>query len=126
MNNQKKFGVWMDNHHATVVGYENDESDTLVVLAKVSSEGSANNYTEKNANNHEKTIQSKFFKEIATHLVNAVHIHVTGTGQAQEQFIHFLADTPQFKNVQTKESTSIKMSDPTLVAFIDTKFKINA
>jgi stalled ribosome rescue protein Dom34 len=122
MNNKKKFGVWMDSHHATVVGCENDNSDTLRVLAQVTSESSTNNSSEKNTHNHEKSIQSKFFKEIATHLVNAVHIHVTGTGQAQEQFIHFLAETPQFKNVPTKECTSTKMSDEKLVAFMETKF----
>jgi hypothetical protein len=58
--------------------------------------------------------------------VNAVHIHVTVTGLAKEQFIHFLADTPLFKNVQTKESTSIKMSDAKLVAFIEAKFQVTA
>ena len=25
MNNQKQFGVWMDNHQAAVVGNENEE-----------------------------------------------------------------------------------------------------
>ena len=33
-----------------------------------------------------------------THLQNAEEVHVTGTGQEQEQFIHHLAATPQFKN----------------------------
>lgn len=112
----------MDNHQATVVGCENEESDVLAVIAHVKSEHSGSNSNEKTANNHEQSIQLKFFKEIAGHLLNPVHIHITGTGQVQEQFIHFLADTPQFKNVTTNECTSLKMSDPTLVAFIETKF----
>jgi ribosomal protein S11 len=122
MNNQKQFGVWMDNHHAAIVGNENATSETLTLLAHVEGEVASQNSSEKNANNHEKTVQAKFFKEITTHMVNATHVHVTGTGQAQEQFIRYLADTPQFKNTKTEESTSNKMSDERLVEFITAKF----
>lgn len=121
MNNQKKFGVWMDNHQATIVGCENETSDVLAIIAQVKSEHSGANSNEKTANNHEQSIQLKFFKEIAAHLLNPAHIHVTGTGQAQEQFIHFLADTPQYKNVETAESTSLKMSDDKLLEYITEK-----
>jgi len=122
MNNQKQFGVWMDNRQATVVGSENAEAVSLTILAHVKGEDISPNSNEKSANNHEKTIQSKFFKEIASHMVNATHVHVTGTGQAQEQFINYLAATPQFKNSKTAESTSNKMSDEKLVEFIRSKF----
>jgi hypothetical protein len=54
---------------------------------------------------------------------NATHIHITGTGQAQEQFIHYLADTPQFKNTKTEESTSNKMSDEKILEFLEDKLK---
>ncbi len=122
MNNQKQFGVWMDNHQAAVVGNENEDSDgPLKVLAHVKGENISSNSNEKNSNNQEKTVQTKFFKEIASHMVNATHIHVTGTGQAQEQFIHYLADTPQFKNSKTAESTSNKMSDEKLIEYISGK-----
>jgi len=122
MNNQKQFGVWMDNHQAVVVGNESTEAETLTVLAHVKGEISSSNSNEKNSNNHEKTLQAKFFKEIATHMVNATHVHVTGTGQAQEQFIRYLAATPQFKNSKTAESTSNKMSDEKLIEYISAKF----
>ena len=122
MINQKQFGVWMDNHQATVVGSDNTEGETLTVLAHVKGEIIAPNSNEKTSNNHEKTAQSKFFKEIASHMVNATHVHVTGTGQAQEQFIRYLAATPQFKNSKTAESTSNKMSDEKLIEYITTKF----
>lgn len=112
----------MDSHHATVVGNENTEGETLTVVAHVKGEIIAPNSNEKNAHNHEKTVQAKFFKEIASHITNATHLHVTGTGQAQEQFIHYLADTPQFKNCKTAESTSNKMSDEKLVEYIAAKF----
>ena len=122
MNNQKQFGVWMDNHQAVVVGNAGTEAETLTVLAHVKGEISSSNSNEKNSNNHEKTLQAKFFKEIATHMVNATHVHVTGTGQAQEQFIRYLAQTPQFKNSKTAESTSNKMSDEKLIEYVTAKF----
>lgn len=121
MNNQKQFGVWMDNHQAAIVG-SNTEDGLLTLLAHVKGEEIGQNSNEKNSNNHEKTVQSKFFKEIASHMVNATHVHVTGTGQAQEQFMHYLASTPQFKNSKTEESTSNKMSDERLVEYITGKF----
>lgn len=111
----------MDNQHAIVVGSDNTEEGTLTVLAHVKAEEVSPNSSEKNSNNQEKTVQGKYFKEIASHLLNATHVHVTGTGQGQEQFIHFLADTPQFKNVVAEESTSNKMSDEKLLEYIAAK-----
>ena len=122
MNNQKQFGIWMDSHQAVVVGKENIQDEPLSALAHVKAEVTSPNSNEKNSNNHEKTLQVKYFKEIASHLLNATHVHVTGTGQAQEQFIHYLADTPQFKNIITEESTSNKMSDEKLIEYITSKF----
>ena len=123
MNNQKQFGVWMDSHQATVVGSDNTEGAPLTVFAHVKGEIISQNSSEKNSNNHEKTAQVKFFKEIASHMINATHVHITGTGQAQEQFIHYLAATPQFKNSKTEESTSNKMSDEKLIEYITAKLK---
>ena len=121
MSNQKQFGVWMDNHQAIVVGNENSAAESLSVLAHIKGENTSSNSSEKNSNNQEKTNQVKFFKEITAHMVNATHVHVTGTGQAQEKFIHYLATTPQFKNSITAESTSNKMSDEKLVEFMTAK-----
>ena|SRR5688572_8343850 len=121
MKNQKQFGVWMDNHNAAIVGSGNTEDGPLTVLAHVKGEVTSPNSNEKTGNNSERSAQGKFFKEISSHLVNATDIHVTGTGQVQEQFIKFLAATPQFKNSKTAESTSNKMSDEKLVEFITGK-----
>lgn len=122
MSNQKKFGVWMDTHHATVVGSDNSESGTVTVLAHVASEeSSSGSGSEKNENNQKQMLQAKYFKEITTHIVNATHLHATGTGQVQEQFIRYLAETPQFKNTKTEESTANKMSDERLVEFFAEK-----
>jgi hypothetical protein len=53
---------------------------------------------------------------------NLEELHVTGTGQVQEQFIRYLTETPQFKNTIAKQSTSNKMSDEKLIEFISEKF----
>ena len=121
MANQKQFGVWMDTQVAVIVGKDIPEAETLSVLASVKGEKSSSNSNEKTANNHEKSLQLKFFKEIASHLENATYIHVTGIGQMQEQFIHYLADTAQFKNTRTDESTNNKMSEDKLLQFMSTK-----
>ncbi len=122
MSNQKQFAVWMDSHHATVVGKTSDDDTNYSVLAHVKGEVASQNSSEKNANNHEKSAQLKFFKEITTYMQNATHVHVTGTGIAQEQFMHYLADTAQFKNTKTDESTSNKMSNEKFVEFATAKF----
>jgi stalled ribosome rescue protein Dom34 len=64
----------------------------------------------------------KLFKEITSFMQNVDEVHVTGTGTAQEQFIRFMSETPQFKNAVAKESTSNKMSDEKLLEFMSEKF----
>ena len=119
---KKQFGIWMDTHHATVVGRENDNTHDFVVLAHVKNDGAGSNSSENASNNLEKTLVQKFFKEINSHIQNAEELHVTGTGDIQEQYIHFLAETPQFKNVVAKETTANKMSDAKFIEFIAGKF----
>ncbi len=111
----------MDNHQAIIIGSEDAADGPLTVIANVKGEMAAPNSSEKTGNNHEKSVQQKFFKEVASNMVNATHVHVTGTGQAQEQFVHFLEDTPQFKNVKASLSTSNKMSDEKLIEYFTEK-----
>jgi hypothetical protein len=47
-------------------------------------------------------------------------IACNGTG-TQEQFINYLSETPQYKNVEAKESTSNKMSDER-IEFVTAQF----
>ena len=120
--NKKQFGVWMDTHHATVVGRATNDTEDFTVLAVAGNAGAEHNTSEKNQHNDERTLQHKFFKEILSHMQNAEELHLTGTGTSQEQLMRYMADTPQFKNTVTQESTSNKMSDENLVAYISTKF----
>lgn len=117
-NSKKQFGVWMDSHNATVVGKDGLNADQFTVLSHVKNEGAGSNSNENTSNNQEISMTLKFFKEIVSVMPNVDEIHVTGTGQIQQQFINFLSDTPQYKNARSSESTSNKMSDEELSTFI--------
>lgn len=120
--NKKQFGVWMDTHHATVVGRLDGEAQNFSVIGHAENAGAETNTSEKNEHNDARTLQHKFFKEILAHMQNAEEVHLTGTGTSQEQLMHYMADTPQFKNTITNESTSNKMSDENFAEYIATKF----
>lgn len=53
---------------------------------------------------------------------NVDEVHVTGTGDAQEQFINYLAETAPYKNAVAKESTSNKMSGEKLIEYVSAQF----
>ena len=120
--NKRQFGIWMDSHHATVVGRANADTEDFTVLAVAGNAGAEHNTSEKNEHNNEKTLQHKFFKDILSHMQNADEVHLTGTGTSQEQLMRYMAATPQFKNTITRECTSNKMSNEKLVEFIAAKF----
>lgn len=115
---KKQYGVWLDNQHAIVVGEPDLEGSSFGILGHVVHDSVPKNSNENAGNNHEIALTRKFFKDIAAIMPNVDEMHVTGTGQAQEQFIRFLAETPQYKNAVTSESTSNKMSDEALITFI--------
>lgn len=119
---KKQFVVWMDTQHATIVGREHVDSGAFVVLGHVRNAGADHNTSEKMANHQAITLTHKFFKEIASKMPNVDEIHVTGTGQVQEQFIHFLAATPQYKHAITSESTSNRMDDEQMLRFVARHF----
>jgi stalled ribosome rescue protein Dom34 len=116
ITDNKQFGVWMDNHKASIAGREGS-NDAYKLLGHESSEGGRSNSNENSANNDEKTQLHKFFKSILAHMPNAEHLHLTGTGTVQEQFKHYMAETPQYKNTKVKDSTAETMSDEKLLEY---------
>ena len=120
--NKKQFGVWMDSHHATIVGRENIDSGKFVILGHEKVDDQFVHTSESAANNAERDFLHKLFKDITAHMQNVDELHVTGTGIAQEQFINYLKETPQYKNVETKESTSNKMDDESLIEYVAAQF----
>lgn len=119
---KKQFGIWMDNHHAIVIGRADANDEAFTVIGHAGNEGARANSSEKTEHNDEKTLQHKFFKEILNHMQNADEVLITGTGTAQEQLMKYMADTPQYKHTQTKESTTNKMSEENLVKLMESTF----
>lgn len=120
--NKRQFGVWLDTKHAIVVGRQNTDTGDFVILAHEKVVDDNSNSNENAANNAEKGSLQKLFKSITSYMQNADEVHVTGTGTAQEQFIKYISQTPQFKNVVAKESTSNKMDDDDLIQYISAQF----
>lgn len=56
MDNQRKFGVWMDNYNAQIVGPSDNQADSIMFLAQVEGEKPASSASEKNGNNQEKML----------------------------------------------------------------------
>ena len=112
----------MDSQKAIIVGRDQTGSGDFVILAHEKNSGQGSNSSENAANNAERSLQQKFFKEISAHMQNVEELHVTGTGQAQERFIKYMAETPQFKNTVTRESTSNEMSEDKLLSYITKSF----
>ena len=119
---KKQFGVWMDSKNATIVGRKDNESDDFTILGHVKGIELTGNSNENAAHNQEIAATHKYFKEIVQTMPNIDEIHVTGTGQIQEQFIKFLSETPQFKNAKSTESTSTKMSNDQLIDLVTKYF----
>jgi len=119
---KKQYGVWMDNHQATISGRENLEDGEFVILGHVKNAGAGSNSSEKSGNNHEQGLTLQFFKSIASHMQNVDQILVTGTGDAQEEFIRFLSETPQYKNTVAEKSTSNKPGDEQFISMVTGHF----
>ena len=117
MSGKKQFGVWMDTHDATVVSKDDETQGHFTVIAHIKGEANQGNSNEQTGNNHERSLTTQFFKEIAAHMPNVDVLHITGTGQIQEQFAHYLADTAQYKDTITSDSTANKMSDEALLEY---------
>lgn len=118
---KRSFGVWMDTHHATIVGH--DPAGTgFIVIGHAKNPGPGANSNENAAHNLEITLVQKYFKEIGRLLENADEVHLTGTGTIQEQFLRYLGETPQFKRTVVSDSTSNQMSEEKLVEFISSHF----
>lgn len=105
----------MDTRSASVAGM--GEDGTFAVVGQVANPGPDGNSSENAANNHEIALVHKFFKEIAGLMDSPEKVHITGTGQIQEQFASYLAEEAQYKNVESSHSTSNRMGDEALCAY---------
>ena len=120
---KKQFGVWLNSNHAIIVGKEDEAKANFKIIGEEFLKDAPNNSNENTGNNAVRNSQLKLFKSITSHMQNVDELHVTGTGVSQEQFIHYLSETPQYKKTVTEKSTSNEMSKESLVEFIAEKFQ---
>ena len=120
---KKQFGVWLNSNHAIIVGKEDEANADFKIIGEEFSKETPNNSNENTGNNAVRNSQLKLFKSITSHMQNVDELHITGTGVSQEQFIHYLSETPQYKKTVTEKSTSNEMSKERLVEFIAEKFQ---
>lgn len=70
-----------------------------------------------------KIVRNVFFMiALQKALISDDEIHVIGNSIAQEKFIKYLSETPQYKIVEAFESTSNKMIDEKLTEYISSNF----
>ena len=119
---KRQFGVWIDTHHAIIVGRADSWSTDFTVLGMAGDVGDVHVAPPKKQYPDASILQDRFFKEILFYMRNAEEVHVTGTGKWQEEFMSYMANSPQCKDTTTGVSISKKMSDEELAEYIQSKF----
>jgi stalled ribosome rescue protein Dom34 len=120
---QKQYaGVWMDHHNALFI--TRDNGDFALLEEKVVAGEYHGDKGEHASMNAEKTDNRKYFKTIASHLLNFDEIFIFGPGKSQEEFLNFLHDDQHFKNKKITLGSAEKMTNPQTVAKVKDFFNL--
>ncbi|WP_294321164.1 hypothetical protein [uncultured Chryseobacterium sp.] len=112
MSEKKLAGIWMDKEKAIVVkNHDAQNAFKFFLCSPVKAEIQHGNSSENAGNNAEQTNRVKYFKEIEHLLINSQEVVIIGPGTIQEEFKHYLQETPQFKNLKIQLDTAQQMSD---------------
>lgn len=112
MSEKKLAGIWMDKEKAIVVkNHDAQNAFKFFLCSPVKAEIQHGNSSENAGNNAEQTNRIKYFKEIEHLLINSQEVLIIGPGTVQEEFKHYLEETPQFKNLNIHLDTAQQMSD---------------
>ncbi|WP_294201948.1 hypothetical protein [uncultured Chryseobacterium sp.] len=112
MSEKKLAGIWMDKEKAIVVkNHDAQNAFKFFLCSPVKAEIQHGNSSENAGNNAEQTNRIKYFKEIEHLLINSQEVLIIGPGTVQEEFKHYLEETPQFKNLKIQLDTAQQMSD---------------
>lgn len=112
MSEKKLAGIWMDTEKAIVVkNHDAQNAFKFFLCSPVKAEIQHGNSSENAGNNAEQTNRVKYFKEIEHLLINSQEVLIIGPGTVQEEFKHYLEETPQFKNLKIQLDTAQQMSD---------------
>lgn len=112
MSEKKLAGIWMDTEKAIVVkNHDAQNAFKFFLCSPVKAEIQHGNSSENAGNNAEQTNRVKYFKEIEHLLINSQEVLIMGPGTVQEEFKHYLEETPQFKNLKIQLDTAQQMSE---------------
>uniref|UniRef100_A0AAU6WMX4 Translational machinery protein n=1 Tax=Chryseobacterium endophyticum TaxID=1854762 RepID=A0AAU6WMX4_9FLAO len=112
MLEKKLAGIWMDKEKAIVVkNHDAQNAFKFFLCSPVKAEIQHGNSSENAGNNAEQTNRIKYFKKIEHLLINSQEVLIIGPGTVQEEFKHYLEETPQFKNLKIHLDTAQQMSD---------------
>ena len=124
-NSQKHYaGVWLDNHHATIItNISENESGDYAIQDKVKAKGNQGGGSEHSMNNAKQSETLKYFKSVSSLLLNYDEILVFGPGKSQEQFQNHLQQDAQFKSKQISVDSADQLTDPQMIAKVREFFK---
>ena len=102
----------MDKEKAIVVkNHDAQNAFKFFLCSPVKAKIQHGNSSENAGNNAEQTNRVKYFKEIEHLLINSQEVLIIGPGTVQEEFKHYLEETPQFKNLKIQLDTAQQMSE---------------
>ncbi len=137
--NATKIGIWMDQSHALLLGYQDEkllllddlpspiESHTRTDgegkdLTRFGAEpGDASKNEHKNHNIHQNQIKA-YFLLLEKRLHAKEELLLMGPGISKTQFFHYLQANKQFSNLKIEVMDSEKMTENQLLALVKEKF----
>jgi stalled ribosome rescue protein Dom34 len=110
---KKRAGIWMDHRQAIFITEENGH---FAIKERIHGEEYVGRKGESFANNAEQTINRKYHKAIANHLLEFDEIYLFGPGTSQEELRNFLHEDRHFNNKLITLGTTDRITDPQMIA----------
>ena len=135
----KKIGLWMDQSHALLLGYDKEEAILLedfpsgiVSRARIAGEGSdstllgpspgPSSNNEKKKNNIHSNQLNAYFHQLENKLIDKEELFLMGPGVTKTHFFHLLQANKQFGKLKIEVVDADKMSEKQLLAKVKQQF----
>ena len=125
-NKQKQYaGVWLDNDKAMIIAnISTNEVANYVIQDKLKARETHGGGSEHSINSSKQSDSLKYFKALASRLLNYDEILVFGPGKSQEQFQNHLQEDIQFNSRKITIDSSEHLTDPQMIAKVRDFFKL--
>lgn len=127
METKKQIGIWMDHSVAHIMEPKNNEIVTNSVLSEFTTEQKQNSLG-KNENlmhNKERTLQSKYYKNIMDVIKGRQEVLLFGPTTAKDELLNLLKADHHFENVKIKVESADKMTENQQRAFVKNYFQLS-